>query len=167
MTKKVLISIHPKWCDRIFSGKKTIEVRKTRPKLKPPFEVLVYETTASYRVGTGIFLYGIELYGTAKGTGKVIGSFVCNKILDLPCETTQPNWLKEKTLLTDGQYFNYLGHKDGYGWYITEPKLFDKPKHISEFGKCKTERVSRYGSDYLVFYPLKRAPQSWCYVEEI
>lgn len=44
MTKKVLIPIHPKWCDRIFGGEKTIEVRKTRPKLKPPFEVLVYMT---------------------------------------------------------------------------------------------------------------------------
>ena len=31
--KKVLISIHPKWCKLIFSGEKTIEVRKTAPKL--------------------------------------------------------------------------------------------------------------------------------------
>lgn len=30
--KKVLISIHPKWCELIFSGEKTIEVRKTAPK---------------------------------------------------------------------------------------------------------------------------------------
>ena len=29
--KSVLISIHPKWCELIASGKKTIEVRKTRP----------------------------------------------------------------------------------------------------------------------------------------
>ena len=31
--KSVLISIQPKWCELIASGKKTVEVRKTRPKL--------------------------------------------------------------------------------------------------------------------------------------
>lgn len=31
--KAVLISIQPKWCELIASGKKTIEVRKTRPKI--------------------------------------------------------------------------------------------------------------------------------------
>lgn len=30
--KAVLISIRPKWCEKIVNGKKTIEVRKTRPK---------------------------------------------------------------------------------------------------------------------------------------
>lgn len=34
--KAVLLSIKPKYCELIASGKKTIEVRKTRPKLKPP-----------------------------------------------------------------------------------------------------------------------------------
>ena len=29
--KSVLISIQPKWCELIASGKKTVEVRKTRP----------------------------------------------------------------------------------------------------------------------------------------
>lgn len=76
MTKKVLISIHPKWCAKIFSGEKTIEVRKSAPKLKPPFEVMVYETAASYRIGTGIVLYGIELEGTSKG-GRKSDRLVC------------------------------------------------------------------------------------------
>lgn len=30
MSKAVLISIRPKWCEKIASGMKTIEVRKTR-----------------------------------------------------------------------------------------------------------------------------------------
>ena len=34
MNKAVLISIRPEWCDLIVRGKKTIEVRKTRPKLE-------------------------------------------------------------------------------------------------------------------------------------
>ena len=31
--QSVLISIRPQWCEMICNGKKTIEVRKTRPKL--------------------------------------------------------------------------------------------------------------------------------------
>ena len=33
--KSVLISIQPKWVEKIASGEKTIEVRKTRPKHHP------------------------------------------------------------------------------------------------------------------------------------
>ena len=33
MSKAVLISIRPKWCELIANGKKTIEVRKSRPNL--------------------------------------------------------------------------------------------------------------------------------------
>lgn len=39
MSKAVLISINPKWCELIAIGKKTIEVRKSRPKIKTPFKV--------------------------------------------------------------------------------------------------------------------------------
>lgn len=34
--KAVLISIRPKWCEKIASGEKTVEVRKTKPKLETP-----------------------------------------------------------------------------------------------------------------------------------
>lgn len=33
--KKVLISIRPKWCEKIAKGEKTIEVRKSAPKGVP------------------------------------------------------------------------------------------------------------------------------------
>ena len=44
MSKAVLISIRPQWCEKIASGEKTIEVRKTRPKLKTPFKCYIYCT---------------------------------------------------------------------------------------------------------------------------
>ena len=44
MSKAVLISIRPKWCEKIASGEKTIEVRKTRPKLQTPFKCYIYCT---------------------------------------------------------------------------------------------------------------------------
>lgn len=45
MKKAVLISIRPKWCEKICSGEKSIEVRKTRPKLQTPFKVYIYCTS--------------------------------------------------------------------------------------------------------------------------
>ena len=73
--KKVLLSVHPKWCELIFNGKKTIEVRKNIPKLEPPFEVLVYETKGK----TKYWSQPLPIPYT-EGRGKVIGSFICDKI---------------------------------------------------------------------------------------
>ena len=42
--KSVLISIKPKYCELIANGKKTVEVRKTRPKIKFPFKCYIYCT---------------------------------------------------------------------------------------------------------------------------
>lgn len=69
--KSVLISIKPKWCELIASGKKTVEVRKTKPKLETPFKCYIYETKALYK-GSGGCLFN--------GRGKVIGEFICDRI---------------------------------------------------------------------------------------
>ena len=37
--KSVLLSTQPRWCFEIINGKDT-ELRKTKPKLQPPFKVL-------------------------------------------------------------------------------------------------------------------------------
>ena len=34
----IMISIKPKYCELIISGKKTIEVRRTKPKIDTPFK---------------------------------------------------------------------------------------------------------------------------------
>ena len=44
--KSVLISIQPKWCELIASGKKTVEVRKSAPRLETPFKCYIYQTKA-------------------------------------------------------------------------------------------------------------------------
>ena len=42
--KAVLISIQPKWCAKIASGEKTVEIRKTAPKIEAPFKCYIYCT---------------------------------------------------------------------------------------------------------------------------
>lgn len=44
--KAIILSIRPNWCKLIWSGMKTVEVRKTRPKLETPFKVYIYCTGA-------------------------------------------------------------------------------------------------------------------------
>lgn len=98
----VLISIQPKWCELIANGLKTIEVRKTKPKLDTPFKCFIYQTQPKRSlidvVYDGDDLYGETYHGkTAFITvskdvhagsctyglwGKVIGEFVCNNIYE-------------------------------------------------------------------------------------
>lgn len=101
MSKAVLISIKPTWCAKIASGEKTIEVRKTRPKLNPPFRCYIYCTKAKERL-VGILRDGDENYGeiyhgktvfikTGEGSvcdawgkrQKVIGEFTCDQIYEI------------------------------------------------------------------------------------
>lgn len=51
MSKAVMLSIRPKWCEKIVSGEKTIEVRKTRPKLDMPFRGYIYCTLCVMNLG--------------------------------------------------------------------------------------------------------------------
>lgn len=44
MKPSVMMSIKPKYCELIAAVKKTIEVRKTKPKLKTPFKCYIYCT---------------------------------------------------------------------------------------------------------------------------
>ncbi|MDO5845101.1 MAG: ASCH domain-containing protein [Methanocorpusculum sp.] len=75
MDKAVMLSIRPKWCELIASGKKTIEVRKTRPKMDTPFKCYIYQTRGKwiYKLLERLGLY----------QGKVIGEFVCDGILPM------------------------------------------------------------------------------------
>ena len=108
--KTILMSIHPKWCHKIFTGEKTIELRKTAP--APPFRVVVYCTKPSKKHQTicgCMVLNSDELFRLPDGTlkygdsivmmcyddytkdnflnGKVIGEFICDKVERIFCET--------------------------------------------------------------------------------
>ena len=48
--KAVMISIRPEWDEKITSGEKTADVRKTRPKVEPPFKCYIYCTKAKEKL---------------------------------------------------------------------------------------------------------------------
>nr|DAM59720.1 MAG TPA: hypothetical protein [Caudoviricetes sp.] len=197
MSKAVMISIRPKWCEKIARGEKTVEVRKTRPKLETPFKCYIYCTQASVRYQTicGCHVlnsdelyrhpeqgikhgYSIELMLCENYTkdnflnGKVIGEFICDRIYEL--ETKAPvgsyyvkgegqpttNDVARQSCLTLKDMHEYLQSKVGYGWHISELKIYDRPK---DFGDFTGLRETKFGSEPVT---IKRPPQSWCYVEE-
>ena len=173
MMKSVLISIQPKWCELIASGKKTVEVRKTRPKLETPFKVYIYctqgdkskallggnpmriVTCTDYRVAIPVGCY--------IGNGKVIGEFVCDKVVEFENSMYEPAF-HETSVLSCVEYEKlalYLGKKDfGYDWHISNLVIYDKPRELSEFHKPIMPTELRYENDIIT-----RPPQSWCYVE--
>lgn len=154
MSKAVMISIRPKWCELIANGEKTVEIRKTRPKLKTPFKCFIYCTQQKRPYDDFIsFVAEDGVIGFFCG-GKVIGEFLCDAIFPISVKYSDPESrlaLREFpfTCLTDKQVMDYLGNgKEGCGWHISNLKNYDTPKELSEFS-------------------LKRPPQSWCYVEKM
>lgn len=162
--KSVLMSIKPQWCELIASGKKTIEVRKTRPKIEKvgdKFKCYIY-MTKDIRFNTF----------HSFNAGKVIGEYVCNKITHYPFENYNdgehliPFGDLEKTCLDGFQIYDYLGTKDGYGWHISDLKIYDEPKELREF--CFTNSVKgRWDKNGCRNMVVRKPPQSWCYVEEV
>ena len=162
MSKAVMISVRPKWCEKIINGEKTIEVRKTRPKMETPFKCYIYETQGWVEKDS-IMVFRLG--------GRVIGEFTCDRIYKL--ETRSPggsyfvdgedkpttNRVARETCLGLADMHRYLQSKAGYGWHISELKIYDAPKDLGEFTFL---RETKFGSEPVT---IKRPPQSWCYVE--
>jgi predicted transcriptional regulator len=153
--KSVLISIQPKYCELIASGKKTVEVRKTKPKLEVPFKVYIYctkDNTFAEKTLRGFDDNGKALYYKAN-KGKVIGEFVCDRVIGT-CpwrlkgetgwcakRTEEEAHLPDMACLTLEEIEQYAGHEGRgiYGWHISDLVIYDKPRELSEFyteGDC-------------------------------
>lgn len=178
MSKAVMLSIRPKWREKICCGEKTIEVRKTRPKLKTPFKCYIYCTLQGcnefFRVDLGRDVAKWNRGKWADRKGKIIGEFTCDRIYELAPLNHAPDDVEKQACLTREEIVNYL-KGTGYGWHIVNLKIYDTPRELSEFRKacpnswyCEScamhwENNGTCGNESL---QIKRAPQSWCYVED-
>ena len=154
MAKAVLISIRPEWVEKIANGEKTVEVRKTRPKLDTPFKCYIYCTQ------------GNDARRLRGSWGKVIGEFICDRVETIKA-ATEPYGIYDvdddfvaQTRLVDGALWDYGKGATLYGWHISKLEIYDTPKLLSKFDGL---RKTKFG-----YAPveIKRPPQSWCYVEE-
>lgn len=167
MSKAVLISIRPQWCEKIANGEKTIEVRKTRPKLETPFKGYIYCTNGqTIRTAPKAYCKNVDgsiVYKQEIMNGKVIGEFVCDGIY--PIRYTMDGFADvvdcNRSLLKPSDFITYGKGKPLYGWHISNLKLYDEPKKLSEFTEL---RKTRFGMEPVA---ITRPPQSWGYVEEL
>lgn len=138
---------------------------------------------------------------------KVIGEFTCDKIDKLvhagamgsneppKLQILTPDlWYKpadellQAACLTEAEAEKYLKGRDGYGWHISDLKIYDKPRDLDEFSRfgffgmgrsncvCGNRRCENYEPSYHYMIPptckidgcsICRPPQSWRYVEEL
>lgn len=163
MSKAVLKSIRPNWCEKIVNEEKTIEVSKTRPKIETPFKCYIYCTSVKH-------IPLIKYVGLYRGTGgridewqgKVIGEFICDgieifeyvdKLFKYGAVDSDIKWdgyedsivfynveisTLRATCLTEEELLKY-GRSTLflYGWHITYLKIYDIPKELSEFYLAK------------------------------
>lgn len=215
--KSVLISLRPKWCDLTASGEKTIEARKTAPK-EVPFKGYIYATRPKKYYKCGAVSTSDELLWLANGkikmcdgfefwangedyqcvNGKVIGEFVCYNVDEYTFSHYNAEYrvthVEQKGMcLNQPELILYGKGKTLYGWHISDLKIYDKPRELSEFAvadkeairQCEYREQSYYAftdTGYIKngFYckkkddwcfgeckrkALTRPPQSWCYVE--
>ena len=110
--KGVLISIRKPHTDNIKALIKTIEVRKTKPRIERPFPAFIYEPKAN------------------GGCGKVIGEFVCRGMMNGGSPL-----LPKQSCLTLEEILEYSQGKPIYGWRIADLKIYEAPKELREFYK--------------------------------
>lgn len=134
--KEILISIKPEQVEKIASGDLTILVRKTRPKLEPPFKCYIYCTKATkngeplllFKDGTMCFADyrnadGVRDCFVAEGT--VIGEFICDRIdtYFMPIQSS------------NGGIPNINSIPKEYDLHISYLNIYNKPTYHDKFGK--------------------------------
>ena len=112
---------------------------------------------------------------------KIDGKNPTPKTLNECWEDKPAGELLQAACLTEETAKKYLQGHNGYGWHISDLKIYNQPKDIMCFHRaveenelwCKKCAIGKkkdvhcafcYGLDGL---RLRRPPQSWCYVEEL
>lgn len=159
MSKAIMMSVHPQCSIEILNGEKTIDIRTSVPKCELPVDVYVYCTKSNGRLilnkeNCACFTNRLK-EGCTKLNGKVIAKFTLKKVEEIkPFSfmqllhglTEKQKEIADKACIGWLGIYEYANGKSTYAWHISDLQVFDRPKELSEFG-------------------LKKAQQSWCYVE--
>ena len=121
MKQIVLLSIKKEWWEKIKSGEKTYEIRKTKPKnIVYPFRVICYITG---------------------GVG-VVGEFDCDGTI----KTSLYKSLANKSCLTEQEISNYAKGGNIYGWHVKDGTVssYGTPIPLNFFGINKAPQSWQY-----------------------
>lgn len=186
--KSIILSCTPAECEKIVNGDMSILVRKKVPK-ETPFKVYIYCAKSDKylldRDSDGSMFcwdkkehhypFKYEKDHEELFNGKVIGSFVCDKVdkytfSHYEAEYRVTHVEQDAMCLNQPELIRYGKGNTLYGWHISDLKIYDKPKELSEFCCHDNTYDNAFGwafEDRAKSAPLTRPPQSWQYVEEI
>lgn len=169
--KAVLLSIRPEWVKKILDEEKTVEIRKTIPKVETPFKCYIYCAHSKNGIA---YCKGNDMLN-----GKVVAEFICDRIFPIRVfnNGTIQDWnfnnLKDSCVSYDDIVMYIGNNRNGYGWHISDLVIYDKPKGLAEF-RHTDEHITKAmnsvahwecGIDDEIAAEIRRPPQSWCYVE--
>ena len=142
--KAILLTIRLKYFYLTYKGIKTIEIRKSAPK---DFVGDVYEVVSKTNFEKDLLeIPENEREFFRQFKGKVGLKFTLNKVEEIKCsamfnvptyntETLFERQLCIKSCLGIYDIGDYLWHKKGYAWHISNLEIFDEPKELREFEK--------------------------------
>lgn len=206
--KNIITSVSPYLCEKIMSDDCKILVKKSTPK-EVPFKAYIYctkEKPCIQKIRFGDIAISHTQISKNLYNGKVIGEFICDRIdriekrginnnfdycylslnewgnddIEIEIKDIQKSCIPKSELNAYGENSSCL-----YGWHISDLKIYDKPKELSEFktppceksekacGNCrwlvKINTPDVYECECYVEdgRPITRPPQSWQYVEKI
>lgn len=119
---QILLSIHPRYINSIFSGEKKYEYRKTQFRQKVS-SVVVYATTP---------------------VKKIVGEFTCEEILK---DSPQNIWEQTKKFsgISQIDFVDYFEHSlFAYAIKIVQPVLYQKVKKLSDLNVLKAPQSFLY-----------------------
>lgn len=108
---KILLSIHPKFVEKILTGEKRFEFRKTLP-TKDIESVIIYAT---------------------KPVGKVVAEF---KVKSIHSKSPEQLWLETKNYagIDEDFFFQYFKNREiAHAFEVGELIVFEQPKELKEF----------------------------------
>lgn len=154
--KSIMTSVSPYLCEKTASGQCKILVRKSAPK-EVPFKAYIYCTKGKpfiQKIRFGDIAISHTKISNNLYNGKVIGEFICDKTYPIKAYTSDGGDATQErrkflltalsgeeerkilfgTCLLEEEIFDYIGEeKFGYAWHISQLRIYDKPKELSEF----------------------------------
>ena len=171
--RKVLASLKPYYYYLVGEGIKKIEVRKDMPKASDWNKEVLFYMSKDVKSFAKIPKEFQEKY--RKHFGKVGMQFVCERIVENFKYLVTPKGL-ECACLSEQEVCDYLGFNGGYGWYISDLKIYAEPKELREFKRWDRTEENAPCAHTKWLYPdckdckacnLTRPPQSYMYVEKL
>lgn len=129
-TTTLMISIHPKYAEKIFSGEKKVELRKIKPRVKKGDQILVYVSSPEKSL-QGILRVDEVISNSPEELWKMV---------------------KDEAGISSSEFENYYTKKEkGYGIYFAVEEKFSTPISLEKlkklFGKFHPPQSYRYFSN--------------------